>query len=76
VLLSKLLELGMRSVTLLDGDVVRKHLSSELGFSHAHRDLNILRIGYVASEITKHGAGSPSVPPSPPTPPPGGRCGR
>jgi len=34
---------------------VRKHLSSELGFSHAHRDLNILRIGYVASEITKHG---------------------
>jgi len=55
VLLSKLLELGMRSVTLLDGDVVRKHLSSELGFSHAHRDLNILRIGYVASEITKHG---------------------
>jgi adenylylsulfate kinase-like enzyme len=42
-------------VTLLDGDVVRKHLSSELGFSPAHRDLNILRIGYVASEITKHG---------------------
>ena len=55
VLLSKLMELGTRSVTLLDGDLVRKHLSSELGFSHAHRDLNILRIGYVASEITKHG---------------------
>ena len=54
-LLSRLLEAGERSVTLLDGDVVRKHLSSELGFSHAHRNLNILRIGFVASEITKHG---------------------
>jgi sulfate adenylyltransferase len=42
-------------VTLLDGDSVRKHLSSELGFSREHRDVNILRIGYVASEITKHG---------------------
>jgi len=42
-------------VTLLDGDTVRKHLSSELGFSKEHRDLNILRIGYVASEITKNG---------------------
>jgi sulfate adenylyltransferase len=51
----KLLELGGRPVTLLDGDVVRQHLSSELGFSRAHRDLNILRIGYVASEITKNG---------------------
>jgi adenylyl-sulfate kinase len=40
---------------LLDGDVVRTHLSSELGFSRAHRDLNIHRIGYVASEIVKHG---------------------
>jgi sulfate adenylyltransferase len=55
VLLVKLLELGGRSVTLLDGDVVRKHLSSELGFSKEHRDINIRRIGYVASEITKHG---------------------
>lgn len=55
VLLSKLLEVGDRTVTLLDGDVVRKHLSSELGFSRAHRDLNIQRIGFVASEITKHG---------------------
>lgn len=55
VLLSKLLEIGDRTVTLLDGDVVRKHLSSELGFSRAHRDLNIQRIGFVASEITKHG---------------------
>ena len=41
--------------TLLDGDVVRKNLSSELGFSKEHRDLNIQRIGYVASEITKNG---------------------
>lgn len=55
VLLVKLLELGGRSVTLLDGDLVRKHLSSELGFSKEHRDLNIRRIGYVASEIAKHG---------------------
>lgn len=49
------MELGGRSVTLLDGDLVRKNLSSELGFSREHRDLNILRIGYVASEITKAG---------------------
>jgi sulfate adenylyltransferase len=54
-LMVKLLELGGRSVTLLDGDLVRKHLSSELGFSKEHRDLNILRIGFVASEITKAG---------------------
>jgi sulfate adenylyltransferase len=40
---------------LLDGDLVRKHLSSELGFSKEHRDLNIRRIGFVASEVTKHG---------------------
>jgi sulfate adenylyltransferase len=44
-----------RPITLLDGDVVRKNLSSELGFSHEHRNLNVLRIGYVASEITKNG---------------------
>jgi sulfate adenylyltransferase len=54
-LMIKLLELGGRSVTLLDGDLVRRHLSSELGFSKEHRDLNILRIGYVASEIAKAG---------------------
>ena len=54
-LMVKLLELGGRQITLLDGDVVRKNLSSELGFSKEHRDLNILRIGYVASEITKNG---------------------
>ncbi|NNF61771.1 MAG: bifunctional sulfate adenylyltransferase/adenylylsulfate kinase [Gammaproteobacteria bacterium] len=51
----KLMEMGDRRVTLLDGDIVRKNLSSELGFSKEHRDLNILRIGYVASEITKNG---------------------
>jgi sulfate adenylyltransferase len=55
VLLSKLLELGGRPVTILDGDLVRKNLSSELGFSKEHRDINIRRIGYVASEITKAG---------------------
>ncbi|MDP3264792.1 MAG: bifunctional sulfate adenylyltransferase/adenylylsulfate kinase [Tabrizicola sp.] len=54
-LMVKLMEMGGRPVTLLDGDVVRKHLSSELGFSKDHRDLNIKRIGYVASEITKNG---------------------
>jgi sulfate adenylyltransferase len=54
VLLSKLLELGGRPVTLLDGDLVRKNLSSELGFSKEHRDINIRRIGFVAAEITKH----------------------
>ena len=54
-LLVKLLEHGGRRATLLDGDIVRKNLSSELGFSKEHRDLNILRIGYVASEITKNG---------------------
>ena len=55
VLLIRLLEMGGRQVTLLDGDLVRKHLSSELGFSKEHRDLNIKRIGYVASEITRNG---------------------
>lgn len=54
-LMVKLMEIGERPVTLLDGDVVRKNLSSELTFSKAHRDLNIRRIGFVASEITKNG---------------------
>jgi sulfate adenylyltransferase len=53
--MTKFLEVGGRPVTLLDGDLVRKHLSSELGFSKEHRDINIRRIGYVASEITKNG---------------------
>ncbi|HYA25228.1 MAG TPA: bifunctional sulfate adenylyltransferase/adenylylsulfate kinase [Terriglobales bacterium] len=55
VLMTKFLEMGGRPVTILDGDLVRKHLSSELGFSKEHRDINIRRIGYVASEITKNG---------------------
>ena len=55
ILLTKFLEMGGRPVTILDGDLVRKHLSSELGFSKEHRDINIRRIGYVASEITKNG---------------------
>ena len=54
-LLVKLLEYGRRRVTLLDGDIVRINLSSELGFSRNHRNLNIQRIGFVASEITKNG---------------------
>ena len=54
-LLIKLLEEGSRPVTLLDGDIVRTHLSSELGFSKEHRSLNVQRIGFVASEITKNG---------------------
>ena len=53
--MTKFLEVGGRPVTMLDGDLVRKHLSSELGFSKEHRDINIRRIGYVASEITKNG---------------------
>ncbi|MBC8255836.1 MAG: bifunctional sulfate adenylyltransferase/adenylylsulfate kinase [Candidatus Marinimicrobia bacterium] len=54
-LLVKFLEHGRRRVTLLDGDIVRINLSSELGFSMEHRNLNITRIGFVASEITKNG---------------------
>ena len=54
VLLSIFLEMGERPVTLLDGDIVRRHLSSELGFSKEHRDINVRRIGFVASEITKN----------------------
>ena len=53
-LMIKLLEDGSRPVTLLDGDIVRKNLSSELTFTREHRDLNIQRIGFVASEITKN----------------------
>jgi sulfate adenylyltransferase len=54
-LLFRFLEIGGRPITLLDGDIVRKNLSSELGFSKEHRDINIRRIGFVASEITKNG---------------------
>jgi sulfate adenylyltransferase len=55
VLRVRLLELGGRGVSLLDGDLVRANLSSELGFSKEHRDLNIRRIGFVAAEITRAG---------------------
>jgi len=54
VLLARFREMGDRPVTLLDGDIVRRHLSSELGFSKEHRDINVRRIGFVASEITKN----------------------
>jgi sulfate adenylyltransferase len=54
ILTVMLLEQG-RQVTVLDGDVVRTHLSKGLGFSHEDRDINIRRIGYVASEIVRHG---------------------
>jgi sulfate adenylyltransferase len=55
VLLVKFMEMCEKPVTLLDGDIVRKNLSSELNFSREHRNLNITRIGFVASEITKNG---------------------
>ncbi|MFC1772729.1 adenylyl-sulfate kinase [Pseudomonadota bacterium] len=54
IIYAKLLEAGGRPVTLLDGGIVRLHLSSELGFSREHRFMNVNRIGYVASEITKN----------------------
>jgi sulfate adenylyltransferase len=54
VLTELLLEHG-RQVTLLDGDVVRTHLSKGLGFSKEDRDINIRRIGFVAAEIVRHG---------------------
>jgi sulfate adenylyltransferase len=53
ILLVKLFEKGRR-VTILDGDVVRTHLSKGLGFDRAGRDANILRIGFVAAEIIRH----------------------
>ena len=54
ILYSKFLEIGTRPATLLDGDIVRRNLSSELKFSKEHRDINVKRIGFVASEITKN----------------------
>jgi sulfate adenylyltransferase len=54
ILTELLLEHGRRA-TLLDGDVVRTHLSKGLGFSKEDRDINIRRIGFVASEIVRHG---------------------
>jgi sulfate adenylyltransferase len=64
-LLVKLTEIGTRRITLLDGDLVRRNLSSELGFSREHRDLNIRRIGYVAFEVTKHGGAAVCAPIAP-----------
>jgi sulfate adenylyltransferase len=55
LVLSEILRLGHGRATLLDGELVRRHLSPDLGFSREHRDLNIRRIGYVASEITQRG---------------------
>jgi sulfate adenylyltransferase len=52
---ARLMESGQRLATLLDGDIVRKHLSAGLGFSREHRDMNVLRLGYVSSLITRHG---------------------
>jgi sulfate adenylyltransferase len=54
VLAAMLMEYG-RPATLLDGDVVRTHLSKGLGFSKDDRDTNVRRIGFVASEIVRHG---------------------
>ena len=54
ILYARFLELGDRPVTLLDGDIVRQNLSRELNFSKEHRDINVRRIGFVASEITKN----------------------
>jgi len=54
IVYSRFLEIGERPVTLLDGDIVRHNLSNELSFSKEHRDINVRRIGFVASEITKN----------------------
>ena len=54
IVVARLRERG-REVTLLDGDVVRTHLSAGLGFSREDRDINVRRIGYVAAEVVKHG---------------------
>jgi sulfate adenylyltransferase len=62
---ARLMELGPRAVTLLDGDVVRRSLSSELGFSREHRDLNVRRIGWVAAEVARHGGVAVACPIAP-----------
>lgn len=54
-IMSKLSELTNRSITYLDGDIVRQNLSQGLGFSHEDRSKNVRRIGYVCSEVVKHG---------------------
>lgn len=55
IIYAKMIELGARPVTLLDGDIVRHNLSSELGFSRNDRMINVRRISFVANEITKNG---------------------
>jgi sulfate adenylyltransferase len=52
--MARILEKGGRQITLLDGDIVRTHLSKGLGFSREGRNTNITRIAFVASEVTKH----------------------
>ncbi len=54
-LVAMLRESDERPVTLLDGDIVRRHLSGELGFSREHREINLRRIGFVAAEIARNG---------------------
>lgn len=54
IIYAKMIELGARPVTLLDGDIVRHNLSSELGFSRNDRNINVRRISFVANEITKN----------------------
>lgn len=54
ILYVKFMQAGDRPVTLLDGDIVRKNLSNELNFSHEHRNINVRRIGFVASQISKN----------------------
>ncbi len=55
LLFRSLLQEGLTNLEVLDGDVVRTHLSKGLGFSHADRDTNILRIGWVCHVLAKHG---------------------
>jgi sulfate adenylyltransferase len=64
-LIARLLESSSRPVTLLDGDLVRKHLSKGLGFSRQDRDANVTRIGFVASEIARHGGIAVAAPIAP-----------
>lgn len=64
-LVEYLMSVDDRRVSLLDGDLVRQHLSSELGFSAEHRNLNITRIGYVSSLIVKNGGAAIAAPIAP-----------
>jgi sulfate adenylyltransferase len=64
-LMVRLMEMRSRPVTLLDGDIVRKNLSSELTFSKEHRNLNITRASAMWPARSPKTAASPSVPPSP-----------